>query len=184
MYYADVKSLCRGFIFPHALFRQARLALGLRHEVVCDVARRLSEFAIQKKNYDRVRFMRAIFFVIIFCDACFPFNRLIRSWRLFSQSFHLTGLVQAFEILFPLESTWNDVLADTSEVKGSLRMNLGLCYLERNEMQRALDLLSAAVSSFASALPPCPKLQREAEALTLHAQQQIDKKWLAGYTLL
>ena len=63
-------------------------------------------------------------------------------------------------------------------------MNLGLCYLERNELQRALDLLSAAVSSFATALPPCPKLQRQAEMLALHAQQQIDKKWLAGYTLL
>jgi hypothetical protein len=92
--------------------------------------------------------------------------------------------VQAFEILNPLESTWNEVLADTSEVKGSLRMNLGLCCLEHNELQRALDLLMAAVSSFASALPPCPKLRREAEALTLHVQQQIDKKWLAGYTLL
>jgi hypothetical protein len=63
-------------------------------------------------------------------------------------------------------------------------LNLGLCYLERNELQRSLDLLSAAVSSFASALPPCPKLQRHAEALALHAQQQIDKKWLAGYSLL
>jgi hypothetical protein len=63
-------------------------------------------------------------------------------------------------------------------------MNLGLCYLEHNELQRALDLLSAAVSSFATALPPCSKLQRHAEMLALHAQQQIDKKWLAGYTLL
>jgi hypothetical protein len=96
---------------------------------------------------------------------------------------HLTRFMQAFEILSPLESTWNDVLADTSEVKGSLRMNLGLCYLEHNELQRALDLLSAAVASFATALPPCPKLQRRAEMLALHAQQQIDKKWLAGYTL-
>jgi hypothetical protein len=97
---------------------------------------------------------------------------------------NISCLVQAYEILHPLESTWNDVLADTSEVKGCLRMNLGLCYLEHHELQRALDLLSASVSSFASTLPPCPKLQREAEALMLHAQQQIDKKWLAGYTLL
>jgi hypothetical protein len=37
------------------LWCQARLVLGLRHEVVCDVARRLSELAIQKKNYDKVR---------------------------------------------------------------------------------------------------------------------------------
>ena len=39
----------------HAFFLQARLTLGDRHEVVCDVARRLSEFAIQQKYYDRVR---------------------------------------------------------------------------------------------------------------------------------
>jgi len=39
----------------HAFFLQARLTLGERHEVVCDVARRLSEFAIQQKHYDRVR---------------------------------------------------------------------------------------------------------------------------------
>jgi hypothetical protein len=85
--------------------------------------------------------------------------------------------------LGPLESTWNEILADSSEVKGYLRMNLGLCFLEHNQVQRALDLLSAAVSSFASALPPCPKLQSRAEALALHAQQQIDKKWLSGYAL-
>jgi hypothetical protein len=63
-------------------------------------------------------------------------------------------------------------------------MNLGLCYLEFHELQRALDLLLSAVSSFGSSLPPCPKLLRQAEALTLHAQQQIDKKWLSGYALL
>jgi hypothetical protein len=45
-------------IFSHVAVYQARLALGLRHEVVCDIARRLSEFAIQKKNYDRVRMRR------------------------------------------------------------------------------------------------------------------------------
>jgi hypothetical protein len=39
----------------HAFFLQARLTLGERHEVVCDVARRLSDFAIQQKHYDRVR---------------------------------------------------------------------------------------------------------------------------------
>jgi hypothetical protein len=45
-------------IFSHVAVYQARLALGLGHEVVCDIARRLSDFAIQKKNYDRVRMRR------------------------------------------------------------------------------------------------------------------------------
>jgi hypothetical protein len=45
-------------IFSHVPGYQARLALGLGHEVVCDIARRLSDFAIQKMNYDRVRMRR------------------------------------------------------------------------------------------------------------------------------
>jgi hypothetical protein len=47
-------------LLTHLFYAQARLALGMRHEVVCDVARRLSEFAIQKKNYDRVRSRRNV----------------------------------------------------------------------------------------------------------------------------
>jgi riboflavin transporter FmnP len=57
--------------FSHLPFSQASLTLGMQHEVVCDVARRLSDLAIQNKNYDRVRGLMTFFACIHKYDSHF-----------------------------------------------------------------------------------------------------------------